>query len=68
VNAVKQLEAQEMMVKMQAHDYPNLKKDDKTRIHRRIHRIAYPEMYEHNNCMSMEDAAKKLGTLTGQGK
>lgn len=63
--AIKQLEAQEMIVKTQVADYPNLKKEHKARFHRKMHRIAYPEIYT-DNVLSAEDVARKLGGLNGR--
>jgi len=66
LTALSQVEAQEMIIEMQLHDYPNLSKEKKIRHHRKVHRIAYPSIYEHNNCMSAEEVAKKLGAFQGK--
>jgi hypothetical protein len=41
-NAITAIEAQEMLVEMTLHDWPKMKKNSRTELHRKIHKQAYP--------------------------
>jgi hypothetical protein len=44
--AITQIEAQEMLKQFQIADYPHLKARDKSRVHKDMHKLAYPHAQE----------------------
>ena len=43
--AITQLEARELLVALTVSDYPWMKKEDKRKLHRAWHKMAYPKTY-----------------------
>jgi hypothetical protein len=42
--AITQIEAQQILAKLVVADWPNLKKDERSKKHRELHRLAYPSL------------------------
>ena len=57
-DAITVIEAQNMLISMQVADYPNMKRDDRSRLHREIHKKAYP--FKNVRKMSGKEASEHL--------
>lgn len=62
LQAMEVLDAQEQLSRMGTADWPNLKKEDRKRIHRKLHKQAYPST--HKDPIS----PTQLASLLGAGK
>lgn len=50
-----------MLIKMNIADYPNMKKEDRSKLHRSVHKTAYPEIHEANiKQLTPEDLMRAL--------
>lgn len=58
---VTMIEAQEQLKLMNALDFPNMKKSQRQKIHKDLHRLAYPSSVKPKNYISIEDVQKMLG-------
>lgn len=55
-----------MLVKMTLQDYPNMKKNQRSSLHRKIHTMAYPKFNELNEkSMSTKDLMNFIGKQNG---
>ena len=63
--AVSVLEAQEGLVQMSMMDWPNLKRPDRSKRHRELHRIAFPKSWQESKPVSGEDMARIIKGLIG---
>ena len=63
--AVPVLEAQEGLMGMAMADWPNLKNQDRSKRHRKMHSIAYPKAWSDVKETSGEDMAKIIKGLIG---
>jgi hypothetical protein len=64
--AITVLEAQEMLLQMQVSDYPHLKKEPRQRLHRQLHRQAYPGIHDPNaKPVTTAELNQKIGELIG---
>jgi len=61
--AITTLEAQEMLVEMRLSDYPNMKKNDRSKLHRQMFKLAYPKT---ETASSQDVAAWIKGKLNGR--
>jgi len=71
LNAIDVLESQETLLRFKASDWPNLKKTDREKTHKILHKKAYPFEWENAAPLSIDDAARKLSGLSipkGKGK
>jgi len=59
------IEAQENLTQYNAHDWPNLKRQDRSARHRKLHAIAYPRAWQQSKQMSGEEMAKVIKGLIG---
>ncbi len=60
------IEAQNMLTRMTVADYPHVKKEDRTKIHRKLYKLAHPDLFEsEEKAISVSDIGKVLGRLTG---
>lgn len=71
LNAADVIESQEILASFKSSDWPYLKKRDREKTHKELHKRAYP--FEWNNAapLSLADAAKRLSGLSipkGKGK
>lgn len=57
--AMETLMAQERLHDLGAHDWPNVKRDTRSKIHRDLHKVAYPATYE--KTVTPDELAKLLG-------
>lgn len=54
-----------MLKQLTVSSFPNMKEEARGRIHRKLHSQAYPDIYENQKPLSMEDAAKLMGAFNG---
>lgn len=52
--AITQIEAQETLVAIQVSAYPELPKKEKEKLHRTLHRNAYPDAHEARHSLTLE--------------
>lgn len=57
--AMETLAAQERLLELGSHDWPNVKRSSRDRIHRDLHKSAFPKTYE--NPVTPDELAKLLG-------
>ena len=62
--AIDILEAQSMLVAFTIADYPNMKKEDKKRLHSRVYKTAYPHSVDAKG-VTAQELARMLGGLNG---
>jgi len=60
--SIEMLEAQELLSALTSHDWPNMKKAQRERLHKKLHKTAYPATY--SRPVSVEGLAKILGLGT----
>lgn len=58
--AITVLEAQDQLRMMGLMDWPNMKKNNRQKIHRDLHRLAYPSSAKEKNYISMQDVQMML--------
>lgn len=46
--------------------YPNMKQDERNRLHRKMHSMAYPELHENQKPLTMEQAVNLMGAFNGR--
>lgn len=63
LNAADAIESQEILTRFKASDWPNLKKNDREKIHKQLHKSAYPFEWNNASPLSLADAARKLSGL-----
>lgn len=71
LNAADVIESQETLTAFKSTDWPHLKKRDREKLHRELHKRAYPFEWSNSAPLSIEDAAKRLSGLSipkGKGK
>lgn len=71
LNAAETIEAQELLAQFKSTDWPHLKKQEREKTHRKLHKLAYPFEWNNSAPLSLEDAAKRLSGLSfpkGGGK
>lgn len=61
--AITVIEAQEMMKQVQVSSFPKMKKESQEKLHRALHKQAYPEAYSTQKAVSSEDMAKMLSRM-----
>ena len=61
--AIEPLEAQELLVSMKVSDWPNIKKEDRQKIHRSVYRSAYKTSQE--KVVTTEDFAAIINSNRG---
>lgn len=57
--AMEMLSAQERLMELSTQDWPNLKKSQREKLHRQLHRAAYPSTY--SKPVTPQELAKILG-------
>jgi hypothetical protein len=67
--AITAIEAQEALVQMQVADYPHAKPEQRKRVYRKMHKLAYPrfEDSKSENLGSIEDLVSFLRGNLGNG-
>lgn len=60
LSAIDVLESQEVLFAFKAADFPHLKRKDREKIHREIHKKAFPPDTTSASPLSLADAAKKI--------
>lgn len=60
---IDRLEPQEMLVDMSVGDYANMKKEDRKKYHKDIHKKAYPLESSKVKLLTTEEAFKALGKM-----
>ena len=71
LSAADAIESQEILTRFKASDWPNLKKSDREKTHKQLHKSAYPFEWSNAAPLTLGDAAKKLSGLAipkGKGK
>jgi hypothetical protein len=63
LNSADVIESQEILASFKAADWPNLKKSDRQKTHKDLHKMAYPFEWSNSAPLSMADAAKRLSGL-----
>lgn len=58
-NAMMKIEAHERLVALSTQDWPNMKKSQREKLHKELHRAARPEVYE--DPVTPSELAKILG-------
>jgi ribulose-5-phosphate 4-epimerase/fuculose-1-phosphate aldolase len=58
--AVTVIEAQEVLIKLRIADYPNMKKDDRSKTHRHFHKMAYPRTHENPKKLTTKELGERL--------
>jgi len=58
--AIDNIEAQEMFIKMQISDYPQMKANSRSKMHRKLSQMANPIKFE-EKVVTSEEMAKMLG-------
>lgn len=61
--AITVIEAQEMLKQLQIVSYPKTSKEAQQKLHRSLHRQAYPEQYNADKAVSAEQMASILSGL-----
>ena len=56
--AITQIEAQEILVKLRVADWPNMKSSDRSKWHRELHKMAYPVV--HSKEITTQDLASLI--------
>jgi len=64
LNAADVLESQETLTQFKASDWPQLKKNDREKLFKQLHKRAYPFEWTNSKPLSVEEAAKRLAGLT----
>ncbi len=66
-NSITVIEARDMLSQMTIGDYPQMKKENRTSIHKKIYKLAYPKMFDpEKKEQNIKDAFKALtGALNG---
>jgi len=59
--SVTMIEAQEQLKSFSAADWPNMKKADRSKLHKELHRQAYPNSFSKKNLITVHDLQKMLG-------
>jgi hypothetical protein len=59
--AITQIQAREVLVGMQVADFPWKSKDDRKRLHKHFHKLAYPKIHDSSEVVTTEELAKRLG-------
>jgi hypothetical protein len=65
IECVQIIEAQEQLAKYNAHDWPNIKRQDRSSRHRKLHSIAYPKAWNQTKEMKGEDFAQLIKGIIG---
>ncbi len=55
------IEAQDQLKSLTAMDWPNMKKSDRTKLHKELHSIAYPKEFKKKNYITEADLQRMLG-------
>ena len=63
LNAADVIESQEILTTFKSSDWPHLKKRDREKTHKELHKRAYPFEWSNSAPLSIEDAAKRLSGL-----
>lgn len=63
LNAADTIESQEILMRFKASDWPKLKKHDREKTHKELHKKAYPFEWSNASPLTLGDAAKKLSGL-----
>jgi hypothetical protein len=58
--AITVVEAQETLVQLQVASYAHMKPDDQRKLHRKLHEMAFPTVYEKPVALTPEQMAKLL--------
>lgn len=61
--AITVIEAQEALVQMDVANFPWVKGEDREKIHKRYHKLAYPKIHNPSEVISTEEAVKKLNEV-----
>lgn len=61
--AITVIEAQDALVQMDIANYPWIKGDEREKVHKRYHKMAYPKTHDKNEPMSTAEAVKKLNEV-----
>lgn len=64
LNAADVIESQETMLHFKANDWPYVKESSREKIHRDLHKRAYPFEWDNVAPLSLQDAAQKLSGLS----
>lgn len=64
LNAAEVIESQEVLTSLKSNDWPHLKKRDREKLHRELHKRAYPFEWSNSAPLSLDDAAKRLAGLS----
>jgi hypothetical protein len=54
-----------MLMELAVADYPNMKKADRNKLHREIHKKAYPKTYNPTEVLTTEELAKRIKAAHG---
>jgi len=55
------IEAQEQLKSFNVADWPNMKKQQRQKLHKELHRQAYPNSFSKKNLITAQDLQKMLG-------
>lgn len=63
--AITVIEAQTMLTGMTVADYPHIRKQDRTNVHRRIYEMAHPSLFENENIepIKLKDIGQAIGKV-----
>lgn len=67
LNAIEVLESQETLANFKSNDWPHLKRNDREKMHRQLHKMAYPSEWSNTKALSLEEAAKRLSGFSIPG-
>jgi hypothetical protein len=57
------IEAQQTLIALKICDFPHMKKSDRQKWHRQLHKQAYPATWSPRNAMTNEDLARAIGIV-----
>jgi hypothetical protein len=63
--AITVIEAQDTLMQLRTHDWPNMKKADRKKFHRKMHEMAYPQVHDDEPLTTEQLAARIRGALNG---
>lgn len=59
--SITMIESQDMLIAMKTADFPHLKKENRSRVHKSIYKNAFPKVFENTEPMDNEKLAKFIG-------
>ena len=63
--AITIIEARQKLLDISSYSFPNLKKSDREKIHRELHRQAFPARFKETKALKLSDLANVLGGKNG---